>query len=410
MDRKPKSKKWRWVLIGTAALTVLIWVSLRPDPSLNPVVDGRRLSDWMESCADAYYYPSRSLDEFPKYAAVFRKAGEPGIRFLEQKLIEKSAIRTKYVQLKSSSPGWLFKVLPTVRPGDWAQKECAAILLGEIGVPASNSVAALVLSLDFTEVHETDKSTGASNGKSFSPILRAQAIRSLAKIAPDSPMVIDALIEALKQKYVWVPAATPGTKTSVATYATEALAGLSPEFKVKIPRMIANLRYQDQKQFRGPAIAMVYAAGSLAPGSGETVARLIPVLKDLDPEARDAAAYDLGVIRLGKRELAQTALPALTEALNDSDASVRIRVVETVLLIDPKQSEPVLPTLVNLLADSNYVVRLRAIDSIRQIGPDARIAIPTLAKSLSDESATVWTWVSEALNTVGWDAENKTRK
>src|SRR6185369_2792295 len=113
---------------------------------------------------------------------------------------------------------------------------------GEIGPSASNAVPALVTTLDMTELHETDKSTGASNGKSFSPFARAQAIRSLAKIAPDSPLVVSALIDALKQKYVWVPTSGSATgssrATSVANYAADALAGLGPEFKDQIPAMV----------------------------------------------------------------------------------------------------------------------------------------------------------------------------
>ena len=409
MDKIRITRKRWWVMIGAALLGAFVWLLFRSDSSRDPVVDGKPLSDWMAMFAASYFHPSRITNELSNYAEVFRKAGPPGIVFLERKLTEKSELGTKYVRLKSDSPGWLFKILPTVRPGDWGQKECAALILGEIGLPASNAVTALVESLNFTEVHETDKSTGASDGKSFSPLARAHAIRALARIAPESPIVVTALIDALKQKYHWVPAPNAGTKTSVATYAANALAGLGPEFKDKIPAMIANLKYQDQMQFRGAAIAAVYSVGSLAPGCGETVPRLVPALKDSDPEARDAAAYDLGAIRRQDRKLTEAALPALAEALEDPDAAVRIRVTETILIIDPKRFELVLPTLTNFLGDTNYVLRLRAIDSIRQIGPDSKVAIPSLTKSLQDESRTVRTWAREALNAVEPEAGTKKR-
>ncbi|GEM_PF-2270064 len=407
MDKHCNTTKRWWGLIASAVLAVFVWLLWWPDPSQGPVVDGKRLSVWLEIFATSYYHPSRAIDDLPRYAGLFRKAGPPGIVFLEHKLTEKSELETKYVRLKSKSPGWLFKVLPTVRLDDWRQKECAALILGEIGPPASNAVPALVGQLNFTEVRETDKSKGESNGTSYSPLARAHAIRALARIAPDSPVVVAALIDALKQKYVWVPKSisSPSSfgKSSVADYAADALAGLGPEYKDKIPGMIANLKYQDQMQFRGAGMTNVYPVGSSAPGDGESVPRLVTELKNSDPEVRDAAAYDLGAIRQDK-EKAEAALPAVTEALNDDDAFVRMRSAETILTIDPIRFKLVLPTLINSLNETNYVIRLRAIELIRQIGPDAKNAMSSLTNSLHDESATVRTWAREALIQVGLKA------
>ena len=392
-----KIRKRGWLLVGAVTLALLGWYLLGPDVSSDPIIDGKRLSVWIKSCA-AEYIPTHNTNCLPAYVDVFRKAGQPGVQFLGRKLTETSSSATKYVQFKSDSPQWLFKIMPTVNPGDWQQKECAAIILGELGPSASNTVEALVQSLDFTEVHETDKSTGASNGKSWNSSVRAQSVHSLALIAPDSPLAIDALVKTLLQKEAWMLAAVSGGKKSVATCAEEELAQIKPKFKDRIPTMIANLKYQDQREFRGAGIEAAYPVGSLAPGYGETVPRLIPVLNDLDPDTRDAAAYDLGMIRREDKGMAAAALPALVEALNDSDARVRIRVSETILKIDPKQIGTVLPMLINLMAETNYTIRLRTVDLMRQADSNSAAAILIMTKSLQDDSSTVRIWARDALD------------
>ena len=182
---------------------------------------------------------------------------------------------------------------------------------------------------------------------------------------------------------------------------------LGPEFKGQIPAMVANLRYQDQRQFRGAGISAIYSVGSLAPGYGEHVPRLMNALQDPATETRDAAAYDLGALHPQDREKAKAALPALEETLNDSVASVRIRACETILAIDSKQSKTILPTLINLLSETNYLVRLRAIDLLRQVGTDAKAAVPSLTNALRDDSRTIQTWAGEALERIDPQAAMK---
>jgi HEAT repeat protein len=386
-DQPKKSRKGTCALLGVAFLAVfglLIWHS---HSARDPVIDGRPLSAWFGDFVHAH---AVSRESPPQSIEVFRKGGSDGVAFLIRKLNEKSELGEKYVRLKSVLPGWAFKVLPTVELGNWGDRECAAILLGEIGLSASNAVPELIGALTKAEVHEADKSKGESDGKAYNDFARAQAIRALSKIAPDSPEVVSALIDALKQKYL----------SPVADVAAEALIGLGPEFKSQIPRMIANLKYQDQMQFRGAGISAIYSVGSLAPGYGEHVPRLIDALKDPAPETRDAAAYDLGALRPADREKAKAALPALEEALRDSQALIRIRVSETILAIDAKQSKTVLPTLINLLSETNYLVRLRAIDLLRQIGTDAKGAVPSLTNALQAGSRTIQTWAGEALKRI----------
>src|ERR1051325_2754134 len=105
-----KSRKRWWALIGAALLALFVWFLWRPGTSRDPVIDGKPISVWFQTFATAYW-PSRSLEQLPANAEVFRKAGSAGVEFLVQKLTEKSALGEKYVRFKSDSPGWAFKIL-----------------------------------------------------------------------------------------------------------------------------------------------------------------------------------------------------------------------------------------------------------------------------------------------------------
>ena len=151
-------------------------------------------------------------------------------------------------------------------------------------------------------------------------------------------------------------------------------------------------------------MSSIYSVGALAPGYGEHVPRLMNALTDPAAETRDAAAYDLGALRPGERGKAKVALPALEEALNDSQALIRIRVAETILAIDAKRTKEVVPVLVNLMAETNFLLRLRAIDSLRLIGTEAKDAVSSLTNALQDNSRTIQTWAREALKQIYPDA------
>src|SRR5439155_4321682 len=91
----------------------------------------------------------------------------------------------------------LYKLMPSWNYDRWGEREYAALALSEIGPAASNSVPPLITSIDKTEVYETDKSKGATSGATFSSQARAEAVRALGKIAPDSTEVVGALTTAL---------------------------------------------------------------------------------------------------------------------------------------------------------------------------------------------------------------------
>lgn len=410
MEETPKPIKSRsrmlamWVML-LAGLVALAFFQMR-GPRM-PVYQGKPLSKWFEDFerASQMQLAGGPMGGMERSSEAFRQLGQKAVPYLIHELTNTSGLKEKYVSMKSSAPGWAFKVLPRVQVGAWANRTAAAMALGEIGPTATNAIPYLIEAVSKSDISETDKSTGASNGRSLSPHARVAAIQALIKIAPNSHVVVSALIEALKQKYVRVPFKSP--TITVTDVAAATLTNLGYEFKDQIPVMIANLKYQDQRQFRGAGISAIYSVGSLAPGYREHVPRLMAALKDADTETRDAATYDLGALRPREQTKAKAALPPLEEALNDSQASIRIRVAETILVIDFKQSKTVLPTLINLLSETNYLVRLRAIDLLRQIGTDAKDAVPSLTNALRDDSRTIQTWASEALKRIEPEAAMK---
>jgi HEAT repeat protein len=164
--------------------------------------------------------------------------------------------------------------------------------------------------------------------------------------------------------------------------------------------LIQNLKYRDKSQYRGPAMAAVYSVGAFAPGEGETVPKLIPVLKGLDAQGRAAAAYDLGTLRKEEASAAKIAVPDLIELLDDNVPEVRLCAVEAIANIDSEQASMCIPALIELLKDTSWKIRIRAVEELRKLGPRANTAIPALKERLMDEAPVVRVWSDEAIKTI----------
>jgi HEAT repeat protein len=377
-------------ILGVALLALVLgggaWFVLRPKPSiyqapLNQLVASRGAS------SDAL--------------ATFRTAGPQAVPFLINKLTNSTPARRRYVVRKSSiNSSWLYRILPAWNFDGWSEREYAALALGEIGPVASNAVPALIDAIARTEIHETDLSKGASNGRTSSSAARVEAIRALGKINPQSPEVIAALVEAVRQQNMFMRRVTAGGVTrsdpvSVREAAAEVLAGLGPQSVQVIPRLIENLEFQDKTMFRG--LSAVYPIGAIAPGYAQTVPPLMKALKDPSSQIRASAAYDLGTLRPKDLAAAKQALPDLIELLQDSVAEVKLRAAEAVLKIDLEHGPVAVPALIELTEDPDYTVRLRAVDGLRRVGSTARSAIPNLRKRSNDDAQVVRIWSAKVL-------------
>jgi HEAT repeat protein len=145
-------------------------------------------------------------------------------------------------------------------------------------------------------------------------------------------------------------------------YAVSALSSTSNERSAAA--ILRGLRDPDSRVRKSAAVA----ARHLKAYPPELLPLLIDVLRDRNPELRQAAAFALG--SMGNS--AATATPALIEALQNQDQGMAAE-----------------------LAKSS------AEGALRDIGTGARAAVPTLLKNLHDPSVTVRTGAISALGKIG---------
>jgi hypothetical protein len=131
---------------------------------------------------------------------------------------------------------------------------------------------------------------------------------------------------------------------------------------------------------------------------------LMKALKHDNPLVRESAARGL----YGFAPQAQKAIPALTDALKDSDAFVR-QWVATALQNLAHHFGPVVkiavPGLADLLKDDDYMVREWASHALGTIGEAAAAALPALEAALEDEEPSVKDAVADAIKRITKDRD-----
>ena len=115
-----------------------------------------------------------------------------------------------------------------------------------------------------------------------------------------------------------------------------------------------------------------------------TIAELTAQLKDKTPYVRRLAAQQLGARGIRALE----AVPAMIEALGDSEAIVRATVAEALGGIGVTAKAAV-PTLLKLLKDPDAYVRETAAEALADIGVDAPKVVPALMELLTDSDMNV---------------------
>jgi HEAT repeat protein len=130
---------------------------------------------------------------------------------------------------------------------------------------------------------------------------------------------------------------------------------------------------------QGQAIEQLIA---VADEAAEAVPALVECLKSDSADIRALAVDCLGDI--GKPAL--SAVPALVALVGDPDAKVRREVIEAVRAIRPGP-KVVLPLLVKELRDSDPAVQIRALDALAEQGERA---VPALIEALGDKETAYW--------------------
>ena len=131
---------------------------------------------------------------------------------------------------------------------------------------------------------------------------------------------------------------------------------------------------------RRSSIWALHDLGDIGLGDTEEIQALIRALRDPDSGVRECSARTLGDIGPAAKEVV---LPALTEALGDTDSRVRRSSIWALraLLAVPE----VVPVLIRTLRDRDYRVRRTTAWALLDIGPGAKEAIPALIEAQSHD-------------------------
>jgi HEAT repeat protein len=139
------------------------------------------------------------------------------------------------------------------------------------------------------------------------------------------------------------------------------------------------------------------AVGEL--GDEETVKKLLPFLKNRDPEVRIRSISALGTIRY-RNIKNQEAVQCLIEMLNDRAAEVRKEAAFTLRFFDePEETALTEQPLINALGDSDHEVQKAAISPLKHI--KSKKAVPSLEKLLEDKNQNLKITAINALGEIG---------
>lgn len=179
------------------------------------------------------------------------------------------------------------------------------------------------------------------------PVVRRTAAESFVNFDADPQIVGPALIAALDDNYVSVRIPVVQALTRYRTYARNALSKIFELAKTETDESMRSsclsclsqacyddglatqfLSLLDDPEISGEALAYCQSLGKL---SAPAIPRLVEFLKNADPLKRQQAANTLGGIGMPE---GKDALPALKQALSDSDPNVRRAIADAIQRIE----------------------------------------------------------------------------
>ena len=278
--------------------------------------------------------------------------------------------------------GWLWYVDDDVVPAlvralkDWhgGVRSSAAWALGYVGEPAAEAAPALVAALADEEAR-----------------VRWAAAEGLRGTGPATDDVIPALIRALTDK-----------ERPVRRAAVEALGSFGPRAKEAVPALT---RLLDDRE---PHIAKVNVPAALyrITGDARMLDAIVAALRDSGRNVPESAALRLGLMsqearRAGKENPVAAAVPGLIRALKNMDPNARSAAAVALGRIGPAGHDAV-PALVAALRRQAVSARC-AVVALGCMGPAAQEAVPDLVRALAHDDGETRCAAAEALGAVGPD-------
>lgn len=231
--------------------------------------------------------------------------------------------------------------------------------------------------------------------KSNEPGLRWNAITALGDIGPAAKAATPDLIADLSDPDAQVKlsaeralvkigkGAVPALVASLKdeklhSLVTPILGEIGPDAKDAVPALQGLLQSKDS----GAKREAILALAAIGADARQTAPELIKSLSDKQFPNRPAAAFALG--KMGVKE----AVPALKEAMAEKDNPIlRLASVWALLQIDPSNADyakSAVPQLTDALENENPEIRREAARTLGRIGAMAKTAVPALQKRLSD--------------------------
>jgi HEAT repeat protein len=249
----------------------------------------------------------------------------------------------------------------------------AAADLGQIGPAARDAVADLRLAL-----------------KDRDDQVRVRAALALARIDPDDLRAIPALLDALKDR-----------KVAVRRAAVAALADLPPPTSSVMPALLRSLKDDADESVRAGA---AFALRQIAPPGRDIGKRQAELIAAFTKAVRDDAseAVRQWCIR-ALRNFGQDAKEAIPILMfrGKGKGSDRDVALETVTRMGPVA----VPALYEALKESQDRLRLEIMACLEEIGPAAQQAVPLLRDSLESDDPRERTAAVAALMRIAWRSE-----
>lgn len=212
--------------------------------------------------------------------------------------------------------------------------------------------------------------------------IRSYAAHSLGRVDAPAEELLPYLLKLLRDKDRDVRSAAEHTLATLGSRAPD----------VVVPRVVPLIRPGDL-QIR---LAALRALSGMKPAARETVAAVLNVVHDPDWHVRSQALTTLGFLQ------AREAVPAIITALRDPERDVQESAAYAARNIGPdaKAAIPALLVQVRTLVPSEVVYNVPALLAIGRMGSAARDAIPELLKLRSHPSEIVRGEVEKALSQI----------